>query len=72
MLKNGAMFGNDDRVRTMLNTLKLSDRIIDYKIDENKDYLEEIDYTEYEKALKVEREKSIKYLLDAINGVDNI
>ena len=44
----------------------------DYKIDENKDYLEEIDYTEYEKALKVEREKSIKYLLDAINGVDNI
>ena len=66
------MFGNDDRVRTMLNTLKMNDRLIDYKIDENKDYLEEIDYTEYEKALKVEREKSIKYLLDAINGVDNI
>ena len=72
VLKNGAMFGNDDRVRTMLNTLKMNDRLIDYKIDENKDYLEEIDYTEYEKALKVEREKSIKYLLDAINGVDNI
>ena len=66
------MFGNDYRVRTMLNTLKMNDRLIDYKIDENKDYLEEIDYTEYEKALKVEREKSIKYLLDAINGVDNI
>ena len=66
------MFGNDDRVRTMLNTLKMNDRLIDYTIDENKDYLEKIDYTEYEKALKAEREKSIKYLLDAINGVDNI
>ena len=42
VLKNGAMFGNDDRVRTMLNTLKMNDRLIDYKIDENKDYLEEI------------------------------
>lgn len=72
VLKNGGMYGDDDRVRTLLSTLKLNDRLIEYNFNKDFDYLTNVDYTEYDKALKVEKEKSLNYLRNALNGEKNI
>ena len=61
-VKNGGMYGDDDRVITLLEQLNMMDRLIPHEFDEEFNYLEEIDYTEYEKKINELKEKSINYL----------
>lgn len=69
-IKNGGMYGNDDRVITLLNQLNMMDRLIPYEFDENFDYLQEVDYTEYEELIEKQKNKSIKYLKESLGKND--
>lgn len=66
-VKNGGMFGDDDRVKTLMHLLDLEDRMIPIMFNPEFDYLKEKDYTEYKVLLSQEREKSYFYLKDALN-----
>lgn len=68
VLKNGDMFGTDDRVTTMLDMLGLNERLITPEFDPTFDYLKDTDYTEYEKNLPVLKKQSENYLLNALEG----
>lgn len=61
-VKNGGMYGDDDRVITLLKQLDMENRLIPYTFKENYDYLEEVDYTNYDVVLPQLKEKSIKYI----------
>ena len=65
-VKNGGMYGDDDRVITLLTQLELMDRLIPPTFDEHYNYLEEIDYSNYEKALKKLQKKSFDYLIESL------
>lgn len=62
VLKNGDMYKGDDRIMTMTDALGISSRVISTNFDENKNYLEEVDYETYEQALDIERKESAKFL----------
>lgn len=68
VLKNGNMFGSDDRVITLLNSLGLSERLIEMNFDNRFDYMKDVDFSKYDKALPILRESSGKYLLSALGG----
>ena len=61
-VKNGGMYGDDDRVITLLEQLNMMERLIPYEFDDSFDYLAPIDYSNYNKSIKALKEKSIKYL----------
>lgn len=65
-IKNGDMYGDDDRVLTLLNSLDLMTRCIPYDYDEKKDYFEDIDYTNYKNKLKELKQKAISFINDNI------
>ena len=66
VLKNGNMFGSDDRVITLLNSLGLSERLIEMNFDSNFDYMKNVDFSEYDEVLPALKENSGKYLLSAL------
>lgn len=66
VIKNGGMYGTDDRVRTLLEQIQMEDRLIPYKFEPNYNYLEDVDYSNYDKHLPKLKEKSIKYLKNNI------
>lgn len=49
VIKNGGMYGNDDRVKTLLSDLAITDRLIELPFDEKFNYMKSVDYSEYEK-----------------------
>lgn len=61
-IKNGEMYGDDDRVITLLNQMDMMNRLIPYKFDPNYDYLQDVDYSNYEKKVGQLREKSMNYI----------
>lgn len=61
-LKNGGMYGDDDRVMTLLKQLDITERLIEPVYDEKYDYLKEMDYTSYNKNLKKLQNKAQKYI----------
>lgn len=65
-IKNGDMFGEDDRVLTLLESLGLMEQLIDYSYDENFDYLQEVNYKEYDRNLKTLQKKAKKFIADTI------
>ena len=65
-VKNGGMFGNDDRVMTLMHLLDLEDRMIPIEFDSDFDYLRDKDYDRYESLLEKEQEKAYKYLKNAL------
>ncbi len=67
-IKNGGMYGDDDRVITLLNQINLLDRLIPYKFDDTFDYMSEPNFDESDKNLSKLREKSVKFLTDNIRG----
>jgi len=69
-IKNGGMFGEDDRVLSMMKKLDLQDRLVSMKFDNNFNYLQPKDYNEYTIKLKQEQDFSIRYLLSAL-GLEN-
>lgn len=65
-IKNGGMFGDDDRVKTLVEQLHISENLISMEFDETFDYLKNPNYREYEQELIKLREKSTKYLLGVL------
>lgn len=61
-VKNGGMYGDDDRVITLLKQLDMENRLIPYTFEEDFNYLQEVDYTNYDIVLPKLKEKSIKYI----------
>lgn len=66
-IKNGDMYGDDDRVITLLTQLNMLDKLIPYDFDDNFNYLGDIDYSKYDEQIKKLREDAVKYLVDSIN-----
>ena len=63
------MYGTDDRVITLVDKLKLNKHLIEYKFNKEFDYLREPDYSDFEKALKIEKEKSLKFLESSLSKI---
>lgn len=69
-IKNEGMYGDDDRVLSLVKRLDLEDRIIPAKCCENKNYLEDKDFTNYDKLCHTYREESLSFLQNALNHRD--
>lgn len=65
-LKNGGMYGDDDRVITLLKQLDITERLIEPFYDEKYDYLKEMNYSNYDKNLKKLQSKAQKYIKENI------
>lgn len=61
-VKNGGMYGDDDRVITLLKQLNMMEQLIPFNFEENFNYLRKVNYSNYEKNIKEIREKSINYI----------
>ena len=61
-VKNGGMFGDDDRVKTLMYLLDLEDRMIPIEFDNSFDYLKEKNYKKYEELLEKEQKRAYRYL----------
>lgn len=70
-IKNGEMYGDDDRVITLLESLEMMERLVPYDFDENFDYLKEVDYSEYEITLKKLQEKAQNFLKENVEDFYN-
>lgn len=65
-IKNGGMYGSDDRVLTLLEQLHLMERLIPFDYDENKDYLNNVNYEEYDKELPKLQQKAKNFIKESI------
>lgn len=65
-IMNGGMYGDDDRVMTLVKELGIEDRLIPYNFDTKFDYMKNVDYTKYDKNLPILKKKSINYLKDSL------
>ena len=70
VLKNGGMFECDDRVATLVKKLSLEDRFISYKFDKEFNYMQDVNYNEYDANLAIYRQESEKFLKESI-GLSN-
>ncbi len=61
-IKNGGMYGDDDRVLTLLMQLDLIDRLIPYDFDDKFDYSKSPNYLNFEVKLLSLRKDAIDYL----------
>ena len=68
ILKNGGMYSNDDRVKTLINQLNIPDRLVVPEYDDKFDYLCNVQYDAYEESLKQLKNKSTNYLKEALNS----
>lgn len=66
VIKNGEMFGRDDRVKTLIEQLQIEDRMIPPVFDAAYDYMQVVDYTAYNKQLPILRMEAINYLKSEI------
>jgi len=66
-LKNGGMFGDDDRVKTLVEKLHIEDRLILPNFDKNFNYLEKPNYSLYENSFKHLVKSSNEYLEKALS-----
>ena len=62
------MYGDDDRVRTLINQLCIADRLIPSNYNEDFDYLKEVNYKKYEEELANMKNFSQNTLLRGINN----
>lgn len=65
-LKNGEMYGEDDRVITLLKQIGMENRLVEPVIDQNKNYLESIDYNDYEEKICELKAKANNYITQNI------
>ena len=68
-IKNGGMYGDDDRVKTLLESIKMENRLIPFSFDDKKNYMESINYDNYDKELKKLQTKAKKYIMKNIGDV---
>lgn len=69
-VKNGGMFGDDDRVLSLMKRLDLQDRLIAIQFDANFDYMCSKNYENYNRNLKQEQEYSTDYIMNALELKD--
>lgn len=62
VIKNGGMFGDDDRVKTLIEQLGITDRLIPIDFNTQFDYLAPVDYKEYEQNLPKLQKKAEDYI----------
>lgn len=67
IIKAGGLLGNDDRAKTLLEQLKIMDRLIPLEFDPTFNYMQEPNYSSYERSLVKLQSDSTKFLLEAIN-----
>ena len=65
-IKNGAMYEDDDRALTLMQCLKLEERMILSSFDDTFDYLKEVDYHTYQKELIKEQKVAKEYLEESL------
>ena len=66
-IKNGGMYGDDDRVKTLLEQINMQKNLIPYEFDDNFNYLQNINYNNYDIKLSDLKIKSIKFLKDNLS-----
>lgn len=66
VIKNGAMFENDDRVITLVNQLGIEERLISMDFNKDFDYNIPVNYTKYDNNLLRLKKYSQDYLLAAL------
>ncbi len=69
-IKNGDMYGDDDRVKTLIEQLGITERLISTNFDPNFDYLQETDYETYDKNLPELQNLSQNFLFGALKQND--
>lgn len=67
VIKNGDMYGDDDRVKTLIEQLNITDRLISMEFDETFDYVKKVNYSLYDEKLPLLQEKSESLLLKGVN-----
>lgn len=68
-IKNGGMFGDDDRVHTLVNQLGIQERVIPIEYDPQKDYFEQPNYGVYEDRIKPLQNKAYQYLREILDSL---
>lgn len=68
ILKNGGMYGDDDRVKTLIKQLGIEDRLIVPDDVESLDFFKVVDYGNCEKALPALKNKSLDFLRTALDS----
>lgn len=61
-IKNGEMYGDDDRVITLLESLKMEERLIPFEFNDKFDYIQDINYEKYDENIKKLKEKANSYI----------
>ena len=56
------MYGDDDRVKTLLKSLKLEDRLISFNFDDKFDYMKAVDYSKYNNNIENLKDKANAYI----------
>ncbi len=67
VIKNGGMYGEDDRVKTLLEQLKMENRLMPYEYNPNYNYLNDVDYSNFDKYLPILKKKSIDFLKKSLS-----
>lgn len=67
VIKNGGMFGDDDRVKTLIKELGIEDRLIPIEYKEYFNYMKMVDYSYYNKELPILQNMAIQYLKDSLD-----
>ena len=62
VIKNGEMYGDDDRVITLVNQLHISDRLIESTFKEKFNYVKDVNYKEYDKELPKLQKKANDFI----------
>lgn len=65
-IKNGDMYGDDDRVITLLSQIKMLDRLKTYEFNKEFNYMSELDYSNYNNEIDLLKKKAIKFLVSNI------
>ena len=56
------MYGDDDRVMSLLTSIDMMDRLIPYQFDDQFDYLQAFDYEKFQRKLTPLRKKAKSYI----------
>lgn len=62
VIKNGDMFGDDDRVKTLIEQLGIENRLISINFDDSFDYFAPADYSRYKRRLPELQRKAYNYI----------
>ena len=66
------MYGDDDRVKTLLESIRMSERLISCEYRDDYDYLQTVNYEIYEQELERLRKKAYDYLVKNVKTNQNI